>query len=439
MRWLKRLGLGLLVVVLVLAALWTWSRLNGPTPEQRAALAVLEAPNAFEGRNAFDAVWLLRYDVPEAEIASVADADMAALSSAPALRSLEPQSIANMRYADLQPDRSTPLTHCQIAGEPCLALVRSDTDGYAALVEANRKLIARVEALAQYDHLASRLPVRVDGPIPPFSLLAWPLTAHAVAFTQGDRLAAVDATCRALSTTRRLGANSDLLISRVHFTRLVTEGYGRLLADMLVELPADIALPDSCAAAVSAPTEIEASVCPALRGEFALGQRVAQQMASDEVGEWLVFDQHGYAAMAADRVGQGCTDAAAEALRLDRRFVSEDARPFFSRFECIANSAGCILSDIAGPAYDGYVRAGQDHYARLQLVGTLAWLRAQPAEGALSERLARRPDGLRSAARDITVSADGRALQIAQYDTRQQENWSLPLPAYLVESTAAAD
>ncbi|MFL6585337.1 MAG: hypothetical protein ACJ8GV_00430 [Luteimonas sp.] len=439
MRWLKRLGVGLLVVVLVLAALWTWSRLRGPTPEQQAALQRMQMPNAFAGRNAFDAVWLLRYDVPEAEIASVADADMAALSSAPALRSLEPESSANMRYADLQPDRSAPLKPCQIADDPCLALVRSDADGYAALVEANRKLIARVEALAQFDHLASRLPVRVDAPIPPFPLLAWPLTAHAVAFTQGDRLAAVDATCRALSTTRRLGANSDLLISRMYVTRLVTEGYGRLLADMLVELPADIALPDSCAAAVSAPTEIEASVCPALRGEFALGQRLAQQMASDEAGGWLVFDQHGYAAMAAVRVGQGCTDAAAEALRLDRRFVSENVRPFYGRFECIANSVGCILGDLAGPAYERYVHAGQDHHARLQLIGTLAWLHAQPAAGALAERLVRRPEGLRSLARDITVTADGQSVEIAQYDTSRGATWSLPLPAYLVESTAASD
>jgi hypothetical protein len=94
---------------------------------------------------------------------------------------------------------------------------------------------------------------------------------------------------------------------------------------------------------------------------------------------------------------------------------------------------------VAGPAYDRYIRAGQDHHAPLQLLATLAWLRDQPDTGTLAERLARRPADLRSPARDITVTADGRSIEIAQYDTSRGATWSLPLPAYLVESTAASD
>lgn len=439
MRWLKRLGIGVLVLVVVSALLWTVSRLRGPTQEQQAALQRMQAPNAFGGRNAFDAVWLLRYDVPEGEIATVADADMVALAATPLLQPLESGSSAHGRYADLRPDTHAALKPCPIAGDSCLALVRGDAEGYAALVDTNRRLIGRVEALSQYDHLESRLPPRADAPVPAFQLLAWPLTAHAVAFAQGDRLAAVEATCRDLSTMRRLGANSDLLIARMVLTQLATQGYGRLLADMLAELPVDGALPDSCAAALSAPLQAEASVCPALRGEFAWSQRAAEQMAAAETGRWLVFHQHGYAATAAERIGQGCTDATAEALRLDRRFMPENVRPFYGRFECIANSVGCILGDIAGPAYDRYIRAGQDHHARLQLLAAMAWLRDQPDTGTLAERLARRPADLRSPARDITVTADGRSIEIAQYDTSRGATWSLPLPAYLVESTAASD
>lgn len=417
MRWLKRLGIGFVVLVVVAALLWTVSRLRGPTPEQRAALEVMRTPNAFAGRNAFDAAWLLTYDVPDADIASVANADIAAVAATPLSRPIEGTSSAHGRYADLRPDRNAPLEPCPISGDACLMLVRGDPEGYAGLVETHRPLIDRVEALAKYDHPAMRMPARVDTPLPPFQPLAWPLTAHAVEFVAGDALLAVGSACRDLSTMRRLGSNTDLLIARMFMSRLATEGYGRLLADMLAELPAGAPLPDICKEALAAPSDEESSVCPALRGEFAWVHQGAGQIVLEQATarmQWLVFDPDGYAAMAAQRIGQGCMDAAVEARRLDLRFVSEATRPFHSRLACIANSAGCILGDIAGPAYDGYIHAGQDHHARLQLIGTLAWLRAQPAEGALSERLARRPEGLRSPVRDITVSADGRALQIAQ-------------------------
>lgn len=101
MRLLKRLGVGVLIVVLVLAALWTWSRLRGPTAEQREALALLEAPNAFEGRNAFNALWVLRYDVPEGEVEAVVEADMAALAAASADRPILDFPPSGGRYPPL--------------------------------------------------------------------------------------------------------------------------------------------------------------------------------------------------------------------------------------------------------------------------------------------------------------------------------------------------
>lgn len=92
-----------------------------------------------------------------------------------------------------------------------------------------------------------------------------------------------------------------------------------------------------------------------------------------------------------------------------------------------------------GGGYARYANRGLDHRARLQLLATLAWVRGQPDDGTLAERLARRPADLRSPARDITVAADGRSLEIAQYDTSRGATWSLPWPAYPVESTADSD
>ncbi|MDR6992027.1 hypothetical protein [Luteimonas sp. 3794] len=438
MRWLKRLGVGLLVVVLVLAALWTWSRLRGPTPEQRAALALMEASNTFEGRNAFDAIWVLPYDVPEAEITAVADADMQALTEA--LRAPDGPLVftsAAKRYPDLTPVNGA-VAPCGFGGADCLARVSAAFDDYAALVQANARLIERVEALSAYDHHATRQPADHRAPLPAFTLLGWPITAYAVQFVSGEQVPAVEATCRDLAAWRRVGTHSDTLIMRMLSVSLVTDGYGALLARMLAVMPRDTPLPSSCEAALAPPSAVDASICPAMRGEFAWSMGVSDtlpEMQKHNAWRWLVLDRDGFRALMAEQMVPPCLDQGA-ALAADQQLSAMSVMPpAWRRLECVANISGCILGDIARPAYAGYAWRAQDQNARLQLLATLAWLRDQPDDGTLAERLARSPAALRSPARDITVTADGQSLEIAQYDTRRGETWSLPLPAYLVEST----
>ncbi len=445
MRWLKRLGLGLLVVVLVLAALWTWSKLRGATPAQRVALELLEAPNAFEGRNAFDAIWVLPYDVPDAEIASVADADMQAFAEA----AREPDgplvfTSAARRYPDLKPVRG-PVEPCSTGGSGCLAKVSSAFDDYAALVQANARLIERVEALSAYGHHATRIPGDHRAPIQPWTLLAWPVTAHAVQFVRGERAEALEATCRDLTTLRRIGANSDTLIVQTYGTALATNGYGALLASMLAEIPRDMPLPAHCERALESPVAEEASICPAMRGELAWSTgfvRSARHTYASDPWAWLVFQPDSFRALIAEQMAAPCL-VGADTLQRDALVVAAASpRPAWQRIECVANSLGCVLADM-GDGYVRYANRALDHRARLQLLATLAWLREQPDTGTLAERIARRPGDLRSPARDITVTADGRSLEIAQYDTgydmSRDATWSLPLPPYLVESTTTSD
>jgi len=445
MRWLKWLGVGVLVVVLVLAALWAWSRLRGPTQEQRAALDVLEAPNVFAGRNAFDAMWVLPYDVPDADIASVVDIDMRTLSDATLRAHPEPFEFTTQaaRYPDLRPVLGAEGPNpCGLREPDCLDKVASAPEEYAALVQANRHLIERIEGLSGFDFYASRLPPDPRVPFPAFNLLGWPVTAHAVEFMQGDRMLALEATCRDLATWRRLGTRSDVLIVRMLGVALATDGYGALLARMLAVLPRDTPLSSTCETALAAPMAAEATICPAMRGEFAWSMGASEalpEMRKHNAWSWLVLDRDGFRASMAERMAPPCLEQGA-ALAADQRLTAVAVTPrVWRRFECVANSAGCILADIAGPAYTSYAWRAQDQYARLQLLATLAWLRDQPDDGTLAERLARRPADLRSPAREIMVTTDGRSLEIAQYDTSRGATWSLPLPAYLVESTAASD
>lgn len=441
MRWLKRLGMGLLVAVLVIAALWTWSRLRGPTPTQRAALELMEAPNAFAGRNAFDAIWLLPYDVPDEAIAAVADADMAAVAEAPPGTPIMQVTSAKGRFADLRTSDGAPAP-CSGNGEGCLAKVRADPEGSATWRRQNAALVERVQALSRYDHIASRLPAKVDAPFLPLQALSLPLSANAVDFVQANPLAALASACRDMDTLRRIGTKSDLLITRMLAIAYVTDGYGRLLADMLGALPRDTPLPATCEAAFRAPSADEGSICPAMRGEFAQSMGAVDsipEMREANAWSWLVLDRAGVRASMAEQMAPPCEVEDVDLAADQRLVLTRTPLPAWRRFECVANSVGCLLSDVAGPAYYGYAWRAQDQNARLQLLGTLAWLREQPDEGTLAERLARRPGGLRSPARDITVTADGRSLEIAQYDTRLGDTWSLPLPSYLVDTSPVSD
>ena len=440
MRWLNYLGLGLVVTATVLALLWATSRLRGPTPEQRAALALMEAPNVFQGRNVFDALWVLRRDVPDAEVAAVVDADMQALAKAWRERdSALSFTSARAGYQDLLVDNAaTP--HCGNAGLDCLQKVGASLDAYAALVESNRRLIERVQALRSYDHYLSRLPPDSRGLLSvPVGLLSWPVTAHAVQFAKGDRIGAIDATCRDLATWRRIGHNSDELIVRTYGMRLTTNGYGALLASMLADMPAGTALPGSCHAALAAPVATEWSSCPAMRGAFAASMDVVEQipeMREHNAWSWLVLDRDASRALIAEQMSVPC---AAQPLPDTGPQVSSASRPILRRFECIANFGGCVIANVGGPTYQPLAARGHDYGARLQLLGTLAWLREQPDSGSLAQRLARRPEGLRSAGYDITIGPDGRTLGIAQRYISPVDTWSLPLPAYLVEAVASAD
>ncbi|WP_157745454.1 hypothetical protein [Luteimonas chenhongjianii] len=388
----------------------------------------------------FDALWVLRRDVPDAEVAAVVDADMQALTTAWRERS-PPLSFksARARYRDLLVDNAaTP--HCGNAGSDCLEKVGASLDAYAALVQSNRHLIERVQALRSYDHYLSRLPPDSTGLLSvPVGLLSWPVTAHAVQFAKGDRIGAIDATCRDLATWRRIGHNSDELIVRTYGMALTTNGYGALLASMLADMPAGTALPGSCHAALVAPVAAEWSSCPAMRGAFATSMDVVQQipeMREHNAWSWLVLDRDASRALFAEQMSVPC---AAQPLPDTGPQVSSASRPIWRRFECIANFGGCVIANVGGPTYQPLAARGHDYGARLQLLGTLAWLREQPDDGSLAERLARRPEGLRSADRDITIGADGRTIGIAQRYTSPVDTWSLPLPAYLVEAVASAD
>src|SRR6056297_2198995 len=105
-QWTKRLGVGLLAVVAVMAVLWSISRALYPTDEQLEALAIMQMPAPPEGDNAFAALWTLDRAVPQEGMRQVIEIDAARIAELPQFAGSDATAefvSAAEQYPDLAP------------------------------------------------------------------------------------------------------------------------------------------------------------------------------------------------------------------------------------------------------------------------------------------------------------------------------------------------
>ena len=431
--------LGLLLVVMLVSRYWPASVV------QKQARAALEGPVAWPGDNG----WALL------ETLSHEDLDMAqrqALVDDRAARFAQwVQATAPQRYGEPEPgavqhgqlpELALPGQRwmadevlCRGGNRDCLAQVRRDPQAVAAALQARRGVIERVAALADYGHVRSPYLADVDMPYPaPISRLFDPLAAHALAHAQGDSTLAMTGLCRDIGTARMLLGHSDNVVVAMTGQSML-QANTLLLAQVLAELPPATPLPESCAA-VLVPLSVEQmSLCIPVRGDYAMVGAATRQSYEHEVGDtaggsWL-FNVDKTLNRNAAYMGQGCLAPLRQRVAQDLPAQPDLAVSSLWRVECPANAIGCILSGIAGPAYTDYILRAQDAGAQQRLLATLAWLRAQPADAPLAQRLQRLPAELVSPQRPIRLSADGRALQVDSYYRKGQPAngpVSLPLP-----------
>lgn len=444
-RWLARFGFALLALFAVLAALWGTSRLLGASAGQRQALELFEHMPVPGGSNAFPALWLLQWDVPEAEQAAIVaeDAERFAALPAPgdpargaALAAF--RSVAADRYEDLGAALPDEPASCGVREDGCLEQVRAERDAHAARLENAARLVDRVDAVFGHDHYRNLLPLALDMPFPRLSLTGLARTRHALLFVDGDIDAAIAGACRALGGWRRLAGGSDSLLVAM-YAAAGLQGHANLLGDMLAEVPTDHPLPAACDLALAAPQAGELGLCRAMRGEWKFGRSALDLVEAGEGGsrrllQSLTLDRRATDALAAWNLSWPCGEEAARALAEDLPMQPPGDEGRAWRFECVANAMGCLLMDMAGPAYADHGQRMQDARARVRVLGTLAWLRERAAAGdARSARdlLAELPEALRSPGRAVEVDPDGRHLRIELFDTRLDSHWRVPLPPAL--------
>lgn len=451
-RWLVRIGIALLALGVVLAALWGFSRLRGPSAEQRAALALFEQIPEPSGRNAWPLAWLLQWDVPFAELERVAAEDAArfAALSPPGDAAREPavaafQSVAVERYRDLAPLLADEPASCGLRESGCLAHVRSDRQAHAERLAAAVELVDRVEALADYDHMYRPLPPALDELYPRALGLGLAKTRHALWFVDGEHDRALAGSCRAIAGQRRLATHADMLLFSMSAVSAL-EGQTALLAEMLAELPAEHALPPDCGQALAPLQPHELGICQAMHGEWQLGASAMAWIqpspsAAQRLQMKLVYDQEATDARRAGYLAWPCSEEA-ERLRAQDLPVQVPETPgSLGRVECWANLLGCILSDIAAPAYVPYESRAQDAAARIRLLQALVWMRGQVADGDTRDTralLAASPQLPRGGPRSIEVDEDGTGLRMSLFNQQRETHWAIPLPPQLHVPAATA-
>ena len=437
----------LLVAAAVLLASWLW-----PVPvAQKRALAALEAPQERPGSNAYATLALLGVEglTPEQRQARV-DAHARAFErwyvteyvprfNAISMGTVDEEAVALppplLAEGEAPPVASPVLCGFGQAAE-CLERVRRQPQAVASALAPQAAVLAQMDEVAAHGHYHSPLTQGEMTPWPAMQPLQVPLGAHALAHVRGDTEGALAGLCRDAGSGRMLMAHGDNLLTTMMGGAMLAAN-AQVFAAVLAELPPQAPLPAACATAFAPLSPDEAGTCNGMRGEFAMQRDLAALMdrkvrGGQRLGA-LFYNGRKTLARAAGTLGEACLPETRRAIAEDRRLPAPPAGvlPWW-RPECLTNSIGCILGNIAAPAYGDHAHRQQDVAAQLRLLNAVLWLRERAVQDApmpLAGRLDNLPAELRSARRPITVSADGTALETPSYARRNgAEMLRVPLP-----------
>jgi hypothetical protein len=441
---MKRVLSWITAAVVVVPLLWLmlvasvhWS---GPTAEQRTALMLLKPDPHPAGRNAFAALWLMRYQVPEEQIEALAAADIEAFMALPIdLERPSFERAATGRYREFPGFGVSDPRYCKVRESACLSKVREAAGELHENLAPQRDYIARVEALSDYDYYREGFPPRPD--LSTLSLgypgagqaMLW--TDIALDYLHGRAERALQRACANHAAWRRIGDDTDSLIVAMLSSAYQASG-ARLIAELLAEVPREVDLPTACAAALSPPSATETSVCRAMRFEFEFGMSHAALITEgSSFGKRsilpLVYDTDLMRSWIAPHYAFACGDTAREMRERDIRFTPAhfpDVWPGWLR--CAGSAATCWLNRVASEvSWSDYLNRKTDAAARQRLLATVAWLRGNTDPSLpLKQRLATLPTEFRTATRLPEPTTDGRELRVSLWSPRDGESsWSLPV------------
>ncbi len=442
---MRYLLISTIMPLLIVAALWLLSSRLPPTDGQLQALAVLADPTEFEGSNAFPILWLLAYDVPESELDAVIAADIKALErvrpeSHTAFQEPPFRTLAAERYPDLRPNAEDQALFCPSRNMGCLERVRANPMAYRQLILQHRRLLDRIAALAEHDHVQSLFAPDLIAPTPWFQMVSFSQTEHALAFAEQRVEEALSGTCRDLLAWQRLGTHTDTLLVRMIGQAFAGRTYPRLLADMLAELPTGHPLPADCQALLHPPEADMLRMCRPMQGEFRmLAALIAKIGASaDPRGgsdyrldplSTLTYRPNASIARSAPLYAQWCSEEMIRSVAADDPKPELLQPPGLLDLRCLSNWSGCVMAGIATSSHFlGYHVQHLDYGARRRLLSALLWLQENTADESPEDAFARLPEQMQSLTRPLRLDTEQGRLVVDLHRSGEEEYFALPLP-----------
>lgn len=407
-----------------------------PTPEQRRALALLEAPTPpVAGRDGTNAIWLADHAVPVTQQAEIGKRYRAYLQRMDRPDGSPPPADPLAKFAPFPKPPPGGDGVCEEHTPGCLAYVRDNQAKVRETLAAHQPRLRAALAMAQFDGLRYGMSPSLTLEFPRFNGINRLARTHfAHEFVAGRPVEAIDGLCRNIAGWRRLGANADYLIASMVGAGAVRQDLP-LLADMLLALPAGEPLPASCTEALAATRDEELSLCAAMRTEFGFMKDVPVQMGEAPPGEsllqqrWMLDYKH-LQAMSAERLSLYCEPALLQAARDDRSVTALIPPPA----KCpvlrkAADPVGCILAELGTADHSRYADRRTDQAAMLALMRAVVWLRGQAASpDEITAALRRLPPAL-GLRRTPAFDAGKRTLAIPMLETSRGMVFELPLPA----------
>jgi hypothetical protein len=370
------------------------------TPAQELALERLKQPTPpVRGKDASDLAWLLDRDVPAErrhEVASQVRA-YAAQKGKRGGSSRDPRP--DWPEFPRAPGNGDGV--CAAREPGCLAYVAENRAQVAATLAANPGALALQRQLADYDGYRRGFPPNFELEVPDFGSYRRLLTSSfALRFNTGGPLSAIEDACHDVAGWRRVGGDSDDLVTSMIGVAWVREDL-MLLADMLAKTPRTAVLPAECTSAFAASEDYEYSLCPAFRSEFALQGDVRGQFealaqgARPSVPSWTI-DWRRFEARMAQDLGQFCDPALLPRQRADARASALlKPVPACTKWERRADYFGCVLFQSRASNWGKYLDRRTDQAQMLALMRVVVWLRAEVAsKDDVKDALARIPAGL---------------------------------------------
>ncbi len=448
MRFIKRAAVALLLLVLLWIGLAASKWLPLTTDVQRKSLAILEAPPiAAKGQhNAFTAIWLMQYEIPEADFDKVMAADLARYRI-PKLGERAPDfvSSAEGRYRKQAPPDGSYNMLCKPRDEDCLAKIRDDVDEARSVLGKYSLLIDHARALDSYDYYHDLFPVSPYSPLPEaLGVGGLQISDAALRFADGDKAEGLRRACSVSDTWRHLAIHSDSLIVQMLGVANF-HGAADLFADMLAEIPADAPLPESCANAFAPIAHADLSICDSMKIEFRMSESTLNQIDAADTQVFLFEDNQRHApgfvglllfnkratrALSVPLIASYCTR--------DSAIVEEAGRLRIASVWNIGglqgilfNPIGNILAAIAIPDYAQYLSRLRDLQTMDKLITADLILRRESAEAKAHVATGVTPEAAVVLPSGVTLDAQQHLVRIRRiYQHRgESQDFTIPLPA----------